>query len=157
MAETQKSPVRIGVGGPVGAGKTQLVERLTRALAGAAGEAARRGVYLVSPGTLWAVLGAMRALMRDVRLRSEAQQLRREVLCSVGDSLVVGVPHCFWSSSSQLMAPPVMRGPSPVCGSPLAAEALFLRSAMTTSASGPGADDISCRWSWGKASYCRCP
>ncbi|WP_254452589.1 DNA recombination protein RmuC [Roseicella sp. DB1501] len=42
-------------------------------------EAARRGVYLVSPGTLWAVLGAMRALMRDVRLRSEAQQLRREV------------------------------------------------------------------------------
>ncbi|KQB84400.1 urease accessory protein UreG [Corynebacterium oculi] len=34
MAETQKSPVRIGVGGPVGAGKTQLVERLTRALAG---------------------------------------------------------------------------------------------------------------------------
>ncbi|RAI57396.1 DNA recombination protein RmuC [Roseicella frigidaeris] len=42
-------------------------------------EAARRGVYLVSPGTLWAVLGAMRALMRDVRLRSEAQHLRREV------------------------------------------------------------------------------
>jgi len=42
-------------------------------------EAARRGVYLVSPGTLWAVLGAMRALMRDVRLRAEAQALRREV------------------------------------------------------------------------------
>jgi DNA recombination protein RmuC len=42
-------------------------------------EAARRGVYLVSPGTLWAVLGAMRALMRDVRLRAEAQQLRLEV------------------------------------------------------------------------------
>ncbi|MCB4820787.1 DNA recombination protein RmuC [Roseicella aerolata] len=42
-------------------------------------EAARRGVYLVSPGTLWAVLGAMRALMRDVRLRAEAQHLRREV------------------------------------------------------------------------------
>lgn len=42
-------------------------------------EAARRGVYLVSPGTLWAVLGAMRALMRDVRLRAEAQNLRLEV------------------------------------------------------------------------------
>ncbi|WP_240046742.1 DNA recombination protein RmuC [Paracraurococcus ruber] len=42
-------------------------------------DAARKGVYLVSPGTLWAVLGAMRALMRDVRLRAEAQQLRREV------------------------------------------------------------------------------
>ncbi|MEJ4100557.1 urease accessory protein UreG [Corynebacterium mastitidis] len=28
------APVRIGVGGPVGAGKTQLVERITRALAG---------------------------------------------------------------------------------------------------------------------------
>ena len=42
-------------------------------------EAGRRGVYIVSPGTLWAVLGAMRALMRDVRLRAEAQQLRREV------------------------------------------------------------------------------
>ncbi|MBC3186728.1 urease accessory protein UreG [Corynebacterium sp. zg-331] len=31
---TQNAPVRIGIGGPVGAGKTQLVERLTRALAG---------------------------------------------------------------------------------------------------------------------------
>ncbi|WPF66407.1 MULTISPECIES: urease accessory protein UreG [unclassified Corynebacterium] len=35
MAEhTQSTPVRIGIGGPVGAGKTQLVERLTRALDG---------------------------------------------------------------------------------------------------------------------------
>ncbi|MBV1797360.1 DNA recombination protein RmuC [Siccirubricoccus sp. G192] len=42
-------------------------------------EAARRGVYLVSPGTMWAVLGTMRALMRDVRLRAEAGNLRREV------------------------------------------------------------------------------
>ena len=39
---------------------------------------AARGLYRL-PGTLWAVLGAMRALMRDVRLRAEAQQLRREV------------------------------------------------------------------------------
>ncbi|KQB87317.1 urease accessory protein UreG [Corynebacterium lowii] len=30
----QNAPVRIGIGGPVGAGKTQLVERITRALAG---------------------------------------------------------------------------------------------------------------------------
>lgn len=42
-------------------------------------EAARRGVYFVSPGTMWAVLGTMRALMRDVRLRAEAQHLRTEV------------------------------------------------------------------------------
>lgn len=42
-------------------------------------EAARRGVYLVSPGTLWAVLGTMRALLRDVRLRAEAQALRGEL------------------------------------------------------------------------------
>ncbi|WP_187830377.1 DNA recombination protein RmuC [Siccirubricoccus phaeus] len=46
---------------------------------GLVAEAARRGVYLVSPGTLWAVLGAMRALMRDVRLKAEAAALRREV------------------------------------------------------------------------------
>lgn len=50
-------------------------------------EAARRGVYLVSPGTLWAVLGAMRALMRDVRLKSEAQALRREVALLVEETL----------------------------------------------------------------------
>ncbi len=31
-APTGRGPVRIGVGGPVGAGKTQLVERVTRAL-----------------------------------------------------------------------------------------------------------------------------
>ncbi len=39
-------------------------------------EAARRGVHLVSPGTMWAVLGTMRALLRDVRLREEAHRLR---------------------------------------------------------------------------------
>lgn len=50
-------------------------------------EAARRGVYLVSPGTLWAVLGAMRALMRDVRLKSEAQGIRREVARLVEETL----------------------------------------------------------------------
>lgn len=27
-------PIRIGIGGPVGAGKTQLIERITRALDG---------------------------------------------------------------------------------------------------------------------------
>lgn len=42
-------------------------------------EAARRGVHLVSPGTMWAVLGTMRALLRDVRLRAEAQALRGEL------------------------------------------------------------------------------
>jgi urease accessory protein len=32
--QTARGPVRIGVGGPVGAGKTQLIERITRALDG---------------------------------------------------------------------------------------------------------------------------
>ncbi len=47
---------------------------------GLVAEAARRGVHLVSPGTMWAVLGSMRALMRDVRLKAEAQTLRLEVV-----------------------------------------------------------------------------
>jgi DNA recombination protein RmuC len=42
-------------------------------------EATRRGVYIVSPTTLWAVLGTMRALLRDVRLRQEAGKIRREL------------------------------------------------------------------------------
>ncbi len=46
---------------------------------GLVADAARRGVYLVSPGTMWAVLGTMRALLRDVRLRAEAHHLRTEL------------------------------------------------------------------------------
>jgi len=42
-------------------------------------DATRRGVYIVSPTTLWAVLGTMRALLRDVRLRTEAGRIRKEV------------------------------------------------------------------------------
>ncbi len=42
-------------------------------------EAARKGVYIVSPSTLWAVLGTMRALMQDVRIRSEARRIQDEV------------------------------------------------------------------------------
>jgi DNA recombination protein RmuC len=42
-------------------------------------EAARRGVHLVSPGTMWAVLGTMRAVLRDARLRDEAALLRGEL------------------------------------------------------------------------------
>lgn len=34
MIKMKKQPIRIGVGGPVGAGKTMLVEKLTRALYG---------------------------------------------------------------------------------------------------------------------------
>ncbi|MBI0538559.1 DNA recombination protein RmuC [Roseomonas sp. KE2513] len=41
--------------------------------------AARRGVYIVSPSTLWAVLGTMRALMQDVRMRAEAGQIKNQV------------------------------------------------------------------------------
>ena len=42
-------------------------------------EAARRGVWVVSPATLWAVLTTMRGLMRDLRLQAEAQRVRHEV------------------------------------------------------------------------------
>ena len=42
-------------------------------------EAARMGVYIVSPSTLWAVLGTMRALMQDVRIRAEARRIQDEV------------------------------------------------------------------------------
>jgi len=41
--------------------------------------AARLGVYIVSPSTMWAVLGTMRALMQDVRMRAEAGQIKAQV------------------------------------------------------------------------------
>jgi DNA recombination protein RmuC len=41
-------------------------------------EAARRGVTIVSPTTLWAVLGTMRGLLRDVRIRAEAHRIKAE-------------------------------------------------------------------------------
>ncbi|WP_159348895.1 DNA recombination protein RmuC [Roseomonas harenae] len=47
--------------------------------------AARRGVYIVSPSTLWAVLGTMRALMQDVRMRAEAGQIKIQVAELVKD------------------------------------------------------------------------
>ncbi|UFN47628.1 DNA recombination protein RmuC [Roseomonas sp. OT10] len=48
-------------------------------------EAARRGVYVVSPSTLWAVLGTMRALMRDVRIRGEAARIQTAVRTLLDD------------------------------------------------------------------------
>lgn len=42
-------------------------------------EAARRGVHIVGPSTLWAVLNTMRGLLRDARLQSEARRIRGEV------------------------------------------------------------------------------
>jgi len=42
-------------------------------------EAARRGVWIVSPNTMWAVLTTMRGLMRDLRLKAEAHRIRIEV------------------------------------------------------------------------------
>ena len=47
--------------------------------------AARRGVYIVSPSTLWAVLGTMRALMQDVRMRAEAGLIKQHVAALVQD------------------------------------------------------------------------
>jgi DNA recombination protein RmuC len=48
-------------------------------------EAHRRSVYIVSPTTLWAVLASMRALMRDVRMQSEARKIQAEVRGLVKD------------------------------------------------------------------------
>ncbi len=42
-------------------------------------EAARRGVHIVGPSTLWAVLNTMRGLLRDARLQEEARRIRAEV------------------------------------------------------------------------------
>jgi DNA recombination protein RmuC len=42
-------------------------------------EAARRGVHIVGPSTLWAVLNTMRGLLRDARLQHEARRIRHEV------------------------------------------------------------------------------
>lgn len=42
-------------------------------------EAARRGVHIVGPSTLWAVLNTMRGLLRDARLQAEARRIRAEV------------------------------------------------------------------------------
>jgi DNA recombination protein RmuC len=42
-------------------------------------EAARRGVYIVGPSTLWAVLNTMRGLLRDARLQTEARRIQAEV------------------------------------------------------------------------------
>jgi DNA recombination protein RmuC len=47
--------------------------------------AARRGIYIVSPSTLWAVLGTMRALMQDVRMRAEAGLIKQQVAALVQD------------------------------------------------------------------------
>ncbi len=47
--------------------------------------AARRGIYIVSPSTLWAVLGTMRALMQDVRMRAEAGMIKHQVAALVQD------------------------------------------------------------------------
>jgi DNA recombination protein RmuC len=47
--------------------------------------AARRGIYIVSPSTLWAVLGTMRALMQDVRMRAEAGMIKQQVSALVQD------------------------------------------------------------------------
>lgn len=56
-----------------------IYAELHTSLVAVVSDATRRGVYIVSPTTLWAVLGTMRALLRDVRLRQEAGKIRREL------------------------------------------------------------------------------
>ena len=74
---------------------------------GLVAEAARRGVHLVSPATLWAVLGTMRALLRDLRLRDQARHLRTE-LARLGeeterlDRRVAGMKRRFDEAQAEL-------------------------------------------------------
>lgn len=49
-------------------------------------DAARRGVHLVSPGTLWAVLGTLRALLRDLRLQDGLPRLRGDIAALVAEA-----------------------------------------------------------------------
>lgn len=42
-------------------------------------ESFRRKVWIVSPSTLWAMLNTLRAVLRDVRLRQQAQQIHTEL------------------------------------------------------------------------------
>lgn len=53
-------PIRIGIGGPVGAGKTQLVERLTRALDGEVSSAAiTNDIYTIEDAKILAANGVL--------------------------------------------------------------------------------------------------
>ncbi|WP_125611737.1 urease accessory protein UreG [Specibacter cremeus] len=53
-------PIRIGIGGPVGAGKTQLVERLTRALDGEISMAAiTNDIYTIEDAKILAANGVL--------------------------------------------------------------------------------------------------
>lgn len=53
-------PIKIGIGGPVGAGKTQLVERLTRALDGEVSSAAiTNDIYTIEDAKILAANGVL--------------------------------------------------------------------------------------------------
>lgn len=53
-------PIRIGIGGPVGAGKTQLIERITRALDGEISMAAiTNDIYTIEDATILAANGVL--------------------------------------------------------------------------------------------------
>ena len=48
-------------------------------------DAFRRKVWIVSPTTLWATLNTLRAVLRDVRLREDAQSLQAALQALIGD------------------------------------------------------------------------
>ncbi len=48
-------------------------------------ESFRRRVYIVSPTTLWATLNTIRAILRDVRMREQAEVMQREVMALLDD------------------------------------------------------------------------
>ena len=48
-------------------------------------ESFRRRVYIVSPTTLWATLTTVRAILRDVRMREQAEVIQREVMTLLED------------------------------------------------------------------------
>ncbi len=60
MTENSTRPIRIGVGGPVGAGKTQLVERITRLMSGEISMAAiTNDIYTIEDAKILAANGIL--------------------------------------------------------------------------------------------------
>ena len=72
-------PVRIGVGGPVGAGKTQLIERITRAMSREVSMAAvTNDIYTIEDAKILAAQGVL-PVDRIVVLETGAARTRPSV------------------------------------------------------------------------------
>jgi DNA recombination protein RmuC len=62
-----------------------IYEEVHANFAGAVEEGHRRRVWIVSPTTLWATLVTLRAILRDVNLREQADRIQAEVRALLGD------------------------------------------------------------------------